>query len=79
MRKACVAVLTALFSATLFVALPGNHSEAQAMTFDPNACLDLSQVQVCKNHRIYKHVPMQGPVAKGKCRPWVQVKTAKKC
>ncbi|WP_157868863.1 hypothetical protein [Streptomyces atriruber] len=49
------------------------------MTFDPNACLDLSQVQVCKNHRIYKHVPMQGPVAKGKCRPWVQVKTAKKC
>ncbi|MEU6124620.1 hypothetical protein [Streptomyces sp. NPDC047123] len=79
MRKACVAVLTGLFSITLFVAAPGNATEAEALTFDPNACLDLSQVEVCKNHYIYKNVPVQGPVVPGKCRGWVQVKTKKKC
>ncbi|MEL3950908.1 hypothetical protein ACFWZT_03785 [Streptomyces alboflavus] len=79
MRKVCTAILTGLFSVTLFVALPGNQSEARAITFDPNACLDLSQVQVCKKGYIWKNVPMTGPVAPGKCRPWVSVKTKKKC
>ncbi|WP_438289577.1 hypothetical protein [Streptomyces sp. HUAS TT7] len=74
MRKTLAAVLTGLFSVALFAALPANNNEASAMTFDPNACLDLSQVQKCTNHVLWKNVPLAGPYPVGKCRPYVAVK-----
>ncbi|MFJ2738498.1 hypothetical protein ACIO3O_02410 [Streptomyces sp. NPDC087440] len=77
MRKTLIAVLTGLFSLTLFAALPANHTEAKAMTFDPNACLDPSQVMKCSNHILWKYVPVQGPYPAGKCRPYVAVKAGK--
>ncbi|MER5885296.1 hypothetical protein ABT160_15820 [Streptomyces sp. NPDC001941] len=79
MRKVFAAVLTGLFSFTLFTALPSNHQAAEALTFDPNACLDLSQVKQCEKGYIYKFVPLQGPYPKGTCRPYAKVKTSTKC
>ncbi|MCS0635851.1 hypothetical protein NX801_09260 [Streptomyces sp. LP05-1] len=77
MRKTLTAVLTGLFGIALFAGLPANHTEARAMTFDPNACLDLSEVMQCKNHVLWKHVPVAGPYPKGTCRPYVAVKAGK--
>lgn len=74
MRKALTAVMTGLFSLTLFAALPANNNQARALEFDPNACLDLSQVMQCENHTLWKYVPLAGPYPIGKCRPFAKVK-----
>ncbi|MFB7907014.1 hypothetical protein ACFXPX_32590 [Kitasatospora sp. NPDC059146] len=51
-----------------------NAPQASAMTFDPNACLDLSQVQKCENGTLWGFVRPQGPTQDPCGMPWRAVK-----
>lgn len=66
MRKIGLFFATGIAGVAVFM----GSGSAQALTFNPDACLDLSQIQVCDNHTMYHFVKQQGPTTNPCGMPW---------
>ncbi|MCF3119327.1 hypothetical protein IPZ68_06340 [Streptomyces arenae] len=66
MRKIGLVFATGIAGAAVFM----GSGSAQAVIFNPDPCLDLSEVQSCENHTLYGFRQPAGPTTNPCGLPW---------